>query len=124
MYSSSPKAKRVEFRPPDPTCNPYYAFSAILMAGLDGVQNEIDPGDPLDKNIYDLPPEELALVPRVPGSLGEALEALKNDHEFLMKDNVFTQDIIDTWIEYKSMNEVDAIRLRPHPFEFFMYYDI
>jgi glutamine synthetase len=124
MYSPSPKAKRVEFRPPDPTCNPYYAFSAILMAGVDGIQNKIDPGDPLDRNIYDLPPEEMAKVPLVPGSLEGALKALEADHEFLLKGDVFTQDVVSTWIEYKTENEVDPVRLRPHPYEFFMYYDI
>lgn len=123
MYSPSPKAKRVEFRPPDPSCNPYLTFSAILMAGLDGIQNKIDPGDPLDKNIYDLPPEELAQVPRVPGSLEEALLALEKDHEFLLKGDVFTQDVIDTWISYKREHEVDPVRLRPHPHEFYLYFD-
>jgi len=124
MYSSSPKAKRIEFRTPDPSCNGYIAFSAMLMAVLDGIQNKIDPGDPLDKNIYDLPPEELAEVPSAPGSLGEALDALKEDHEFLLKGDVFTQDVIDKWIEYKIENEVNAVNLRPHPHEFFLYYDI
>jgi glutamine synthetase len=123
MYSPSPKAKRVEFRPPDPSCNPYLTFSAMLMAGLDGIQNKLDPGDPLDKNIYDLPPEELARVPRVPGSLGDSLDALEKDHEYLLKGDVFTQDVIDTWIEYKRENEVDAVRLRPHPHEFHLYFD-
>lgn len=124
MYSPSPKAKRVEFRPPDPSCNPYYAFSAILMAGIDGIQNKIDPGDPLDRNIYDLPPEEMAKVPLVPGSLEGALRALDEDHEFLLKGDVFTADVVKTWIEYKKENEVDPLRLRPHPYEFFIYYDI
>lgn len=123
MYSPSPKAKRIEFRPPDPSCNPYLTFAAILMAGLDGVQNKIDPGDPLDKNIYDLPPEELAAVPSVPGSLSEALDALEKDHQYLLKGDVFTQDVVDTWIEYKRTNEVDPVRLRPHPHEFFLYFD-
>jgi glutamine synthetase len=120
----SPKAKRVEIRYPDPSCNPYLAFSALLMAGLDGIQNKIDPGDPLDKDIYDLPPEELANVPTMPGSLAEALDELEKDHEFLMKGDVFTEDVIKTWIGYKRENEVDALRLRPHPWEFAMYYDI
>lgn len=124
MYSPSPKAKRVEFRPPDPSCNPYLAFSALLMAGLDGVQNKIDPGDPLDKDIYDLPPEELGEIESVPGSLEEALQALASDHDYLLKGNVFTQDVIDKWIEYKRLKEVDPLRLRPHPHEFFLYYDI
>ncbi|MFC2149285.1 type I glutamate--ammonia ligase [Candidatus Auribacterota bacterium] len=124
MYSTSPKAKRVEFRTPDPSCNPYLAFAAMLMAGLDGIQNKIHPGDPLDKNIYDLPAEELASIPTAPGSLEDALTALKNDHEYLLKGDVFTEDVIDTWISYKMDNEVDALRLRPHPYEFFLYYDI
>jgi len=124
MYSPSPKAKRIEARFPDPSCNGYLAFSALLMAGLDGIQNKIDPGAPLDKDIYGLSPEELSDVPTVPNSLQGALEALKNDHEFLLKGNVFTQDVIDTWIEYKMENEVNPINLRPHPLEFSLYYDI
>ncbi len=124
MYSTSPKAKRIEFRTPDPSCNGYLAFSAMLMAVIDGIQNKIDPGDPLDKNIYDLPPEELAEVDSAPGSLDEALEALKADQEFLLKGDVFTQDAIDMWIEYKVENEINPVRLRPHPHEFFLYYDI
>ena len=124
MYSPSPKAKRVEFRCPDPSCNPYLAFSAMLMAVLDGIQNKIDPGEPLDKDIYDLSPEELAEVPQTPGALDESLAALKRDHEFLLRGDVFTKDVVDTWISYKTENEVDALRLRPHPYEFCMYYDI
>jgi glutamine synthetase len=124
MYSTSPKAKRIEFRTPDPSCNGYLAFSAILMAVIDGIQSKIDPGDPLDKNIYDLPPEELAEVDSAPGSLDEALEALKADREFLLKGDVFTQDAIDMWIDYKVENEINPVRLRPHPHEFFLYYDI
>jgi len=124
MYSASEKAKRIEFRPPDPSCNFYYAFSAILMAGLDGIQNKIHPGDPLDKNIYDLPPEEAKKVPQVPGSLDAALDALEQDHAFLLKGDVFTEDVIRAYIDYKRKNEVDAIRLRPHPHEFMLYYDI
>lgn len=124
MYSQSPKAKRFEFRCPDPSCNPYLAFSAILMAVLDGIQNKIDPGDPLDKNIYDLPPEELAKVPTTPGSLKQALEALDRDHDYLLKGSVFTEDVIDTWIAYKMKHEVEAMALRPHPYEFFLYYDM
>ena len=124
MYSTSPKAKRIEFRTPDPSCNGYLAFSAILMAVLDGIQNKIDPGDPLDKNIYNLPPEELAEIPSAPGSLEEALEALKADQEFLMKGDVFTQDAIDMWIDYKTENEINDVKLRPHPHEFYLYYDI
>ncbi len=124
MYSPSPKAKRVEFRCPDPSCNPYLAFSAMLMAVLDGIQNKIDPGEPLDKDIYDLSPEEAAEVPQTPGSLDESLDALQKDHDFLLRGDVFTQDVIDTWIKYKLENEVDALRIRPHPHEFCMYYDI
>jgi glutamine synthetase len=124
MYSASPKAKRVEFRPPDPSCNPYRAFAAMLMAGLDGIANKVDPGEPLDKDIYDLSPEEMKSVPSMPASLDEALECLQNDHEFLLKGDVFTEELIETFIEYKRKNEVDAVRLRPHPYEFQLYYDI
>ncbi len=124
MYSASPKAKRLEFRTPDPSCNGYLAFSALLMAALDGIENKIDPGDPLDKDIYGLPKEELELIPSAPGSLDEALMSLKEDNAFLLKGDVFTQDAIDMWIDYKMENEVDQVRLRPHPHEFFMYYDI
>ena len=124
VYSRSPKAKRIEFRPPDPSCNPYLAFSAMLMAGIDGVKNKIEPPDPVDKDIYDLPPEELAGLPSVPASLEEALAALSGDHDFLLEGGVFTQDVIDTWIEYKIDREVAAIRLRPHPHEFHLYFDI
>jgi glutamine synthetase len=124
MYSPSPKAKRVEFRCPDPSCNPYLSFSALLMAAVDGIQNKIHPGEPLDKNIYDLEPEELAKVPKAPGSLEESLMSLKADHDFLLRGDVFTADVIETWIEYKMKNEVDAMRLRPHPYEFCLYYDI
>jgi len=124
MYSPSPKTKRLEFRCPDPSCNPYLAFSAMLMAVLDGIQNKLDPGDPLDKDIYDLPPEEAKKVPQTPGSLDAALASLEEDHEFLLVGDVFTRDVVETWIEYKRVNEVDAIRLRPHPYEFCMYYDM
>lgn len=124
MYSPSPKAKRLEFRCPDPSCNPYLAFSAMLMAVIDGIQNKIDPGEPLDKDIYDLKPEEMASVPTTPGSLEEALAGLKADHDFLLRGDVFTPDVIDTWIWYKTEREVDALRLRPHPYEFCLYYDI
>jgi glutamine synthetase len=124
LYSKSPKAKRLEFRCPDPSCNPYLAFSAMLMAGLDGIQNRIEPPTPVDKDLYDLPPEELALVPQVPGSLDEALDALEADNAFLMKGGVFTPDLIETHIAYKRENELDAVRLRPHPWEFMLYYDI
>jgi glutamine synthetase len=124
MYSPSPKAKRIEFRCPDPSCNPYLAFSAMLMATIDGIQNKISPGEPLDKDIYDMPPEELADVPKTPGSLDAALDALEADHDYLLRGDVFTADVISTWIAYKRENEVDALRLRPHPYEFCMYYDI
>lgn len=124
MYSSDPKTKRVEFRVPDPSCNPYLAFSAILMAGLDGIMNKIDPGEPLDKNIYDLEPEELEKVPGTPGTLEEALNALKDDHEFLLKGDVMTEDVLNTWIDYKMENEVNQMRMRPHPYEFSLYYDV
>ncbi len=124
MYSTSPKSKRVEYRMPDPSCNPYLAFAALLMAGLDGIQNKIDPGEPLDKDLYDLEPEEAAKVKQVPGSLTEALDALESDHEFLLKGDVFTEDVIRTWILYKRTRELDPVRLRPHPYEFFLYYDV
>lgn len=124
MYSTSPKAKRLEFRTPDPSCNGYLAFSAILMAALDGIANKMDPGEPLDKDIYGLPPEELAKVPSAPGSLEEALQALKDDHAFLLKGGVFTADVIETWIDYKITNEVNDVKLRPHPQEFALYFDI
>jgi glutamine synthetase len=124
MYSASPKAKRVEFRPPDPSCNPYLAFSAMLMAGLDGILNKVDPGEALDKDIYDLSPEEMKNVPSMPASLEEALQALEDDHAFLLKGDVFTEELIETYIEYKRKNEYDAVRLRPHPYEFSLYYDI
>src|SRR4051812_37400462 len=124
MYSASPKSKRVEFRPPDPSCNPYLAFAAMMMAGLDGVENKIDPGQPLDKDIYDLGPEELAKVPSMPGSLEDALVALERDHQFLLKGDVFTEELLRTYIDYKQEKEVNAIRQRPHPYEFALYYDI
>jgi glutamine synthetase len=124
LYSKSPKAKRLEFRCPDPSCNPYLAFSAMLQAGLDGINNRIEPPPPVDKDLYDLPPEELAKVPQVPGSLDEALEALEADQDFLKVGGVFTSDLIDTWIAYKRETEIDAVRLRPHPYEFQLYYDI
>ena len=124
MFSQSPKAKRVEFRPPDPACNPYVTFAALMMAGLDGVQNRIDPGEPLDKDIYDLSPEELKDVPSLPGTLDEALVALENDYEFLLKGDVFSKEMIDRWISYKREKEIQPLRLRPHPMEFGMYYDV
>jgi glutamine synthetase len=121
-YSPSPKAKRVEFRTPDPTATGYLAFSALLLAGLDGIQNRIDPGDPLDKNLYDLTPEELANVPQVPDSLLGSIEALEKDHEFLLKGDVFNKDFIDNWCAMKR-DEYNQLRLRPHPYEFEMYFD-
>jgi glutamine synthetase len=124
LAQKSPKAKRVEFRCPDPSCNPYLAFAAMMLAGLDGVLNKIEPPAPVDKDLYDLPPEELAKVPQVPGSLEEALGALETDRAFLEAGGVFTDDLISTWIDYKKANELDAIRLRPHPYEFALYYDI
>lgn len=124
MYSPSPKAKRIEVRFPDPSCNGYITFAAMLMAGLDGIENKIDPGEPLDKDIYSLGPEELANVPSVPGSLEGALDALEKDHEFLLKGDVFTPDVIETWIDYKRSKEIDELRLRPHPYEFALYFDV
>jgi glutamine synthetase len=122
-YSSSPKSKRVEYRTPDPAANPYLSCAAQLMAGLDGIMNKIHPGEPLDKNLYDLPPEELAKVPHVPDSLRGAVEALEADHEFLLKGDVFTKDFIENFIAMKK-GEYDAVRLRPHPYEFCLYYDV
>ncbi|MXY22313.1 MAG: type I glutamate--ammonia ligase [Dehalococcoidia bacterium] len=122
-YFDTPPSKRIEFRCPDPTANPYFAFSAMLLAGIDGIRNQIDPGDPLDVDLYDLSPEEAANVQQVPGSLEETLDALEDDHEFLLTGDVFTSDLIETWLDYKRTNEVDEIRLRPHPYEFFLYYD-
>jgi glutamine synthetase len=124
MFSTNPKLKRLEFRPPDPSCNPYLAFAAMLMAGIDGIQNRIDPGAPLDKDIYDLSPEELKDVPSLPGSLDASLSALENDHDFLLKGDVFTPQVIDKWISYKREREIQMLRLRPHPLEFSMYYDV
>ena len=124
LVSKSPKAKRLEFRCPDPSANPYLAFAAMLMAGLDGVQNRIEPPDPVDKDLYDLPPEELAAVPQVPGSLDEALAALDADQDYLLAGGVFTPDLIETWITFKRLKEIDEVRLRPHPWEFYLYYDI
>jgi glutamine synthetase len=124
MLQKSPVAKRLEFRTPDPSCNPYLAFPAMLMAGLDGIKNKIEPPEPMDKDLYDLPPAEQASVKQVPGSLEEVLDNLEGDHQWLLEGGVFTQDVIDTWIEYKRSEELDAVRLRPHPYEFHMYYDI
>ena len=121
--SESPKAKRIEYRPPDPAANPYLCYTALLMAGLDGVLNKIDPGEPMDKNLYDLPPEEHAKIPQMPGSLAEALDHLEADHEFLLKGGVFTRDFIEVWVLHKR-KEHDALRQRPHPYEFFLYYDV
>jgi len=124
VYSRSEKAKRLEVRFPDPSCNPYLAFSAMLMAGLDGIQHKIMPPEPLDKDLYDLPPEDLAKVQKTAGSLEEVLDALERDHDYLLKGDVFTPDVIDVWLSYKRTREVDAIRLRPHPWEFALYFDI
>jgi glutamine synthetase len=124
MYSANPKAKRIECRFPDPTCNPYLAFSAMLMAGLDGIENKIDPGEPLDKDIYALSPDELADVPIMPGSLAEALDCLEADHDFLLRGDVFTEDALSGWLEYKREAEVAQVALRPHPHEFELYFDI
>ncbi len=124
MYSPSPKAKRIEVRFPDPSCNMYLAFSAMLMAGLDGIQNKIDPGEAMDKNLYDLEPEEAANIPTLPHSLEDALNNLEADYQFLLKGGVFTEDLVEAWISYKRSNEVDQVRVRPHPHEFSMYFDI
>ncbi|HHV76860.1 MAG TPA: type I glutamate--ammonia ligase [Syntrophothermus lipocalidus] len=124
VYTDNPKSKRIEFRPPDPSCNPYLAFAAMLMAGLDGIENEIDPGDPVDKNIYELDEQEAAKIRTVPGSLEEALNALEEDHDFLLKGNVFTTDLLEVWIKYKREKEVEPIKLRPHPYEFQLYFDL
>ena len=124
VYSENPKAKRLEFRPPDPSCNPYLAFAAMLMAGLDGIKHKINPGQPLDKDSFDLEPEEAARIPSMPGSLDEALNELEKDHKFLTEGGVFAEDFIELWIEYKRKNEADPVRMRPHPYEFHLYYDI
>jgi len=124
VYSPSPKAKRVEFRCPDPSCNPYLAFSAILMAGLDGVANRIEPPAPVDEDLFDMPADELAKIGQVPSSLEEAMDALEADQDYLKAGGVFTDDLIETWVDYKRTREVDAVRLRPHPWEFMLYYDI
>jgi len=124
MISTSPAARRIEFRCPDPSCNPYFAFSAMLMAAIDGIKNRMNPGEALDKNIYELPPRELARIPSTPGSLEQALEELERDHEFLLQGDVFTQDVIDTWIKWKRENEVMPVKLRPHPYEFELYFDL
>jgi len=123
-YSKNPKVRRIEYRCPDSSSNPYLAFAAMLMAGLDGISNKIDPGQPIDKDIYELEPEEKANIKSTPGSLLEVLEALQKDHEFLLKGGVFTPDLIETWTSYKRKTEYDAVSLRPHPYEFYLYYDI
>ena len=123
MYFNTPASKRIEYRCPDPSANPYLAFAAMLMAGLDGIANQIDPGDPLDVDLYDLPPEEAAKLKQVPGSLPEVLDALEADHEFLLKGDVFTPDLIEMWLDYKRTREIDELRLRPHPYEFYLYFD-
>jgi glutamine synthetase len=124
ITGTNPKAKRVEFRVPDPSCNPYIAFAAMLMAGLDGIKNKIEPPEPVDKDLYELAPDEAASIPQVPGSLGEVLDNLEADHDFLTAGGVFTPDLIETWIDYKRTNEIEPIALRPHPHEFELYYDI
>jgi glutamine synthetase len=124
IYSKSPKSKRIEFRCPDAACNPFLAFSALLMAGIDGIKNKIEPPEPVDKDLYELPPEEILEVPQVPGSLDASLDALEGDHDFLLEGGVFTEDVITHWIDYKRVHEVDELRLRPHPWEFYLYYDI
>jgi glutamine synthetase len=124
VYSKSPKGKRVEYRAPDPSCNPYLTFAALLMAGLDGIKNKIEPPKPMDVDLYELEPAERKQVKNTPGSLGETLAALEADHAFLLEGGVFTQDVIDTWLAYKRAKEVDPVALRPHPYEFFLYYDV
>jgi len=124
ITGSNPKAKRIEFRVPDPSSNPYLAFAAMLMAGLDGIKNKTEPAQPIDKDLYELPPDEHATIAQVPGSLPEVLDSLERDHDYLLEGGVFTQDLIETWVDWKRANEVDPIRLRPHPHEFELYYDL
>jgi glutamine synthetase len=124
MYMQGAKSKRLEFRPPDPTSNPYLAFSAMLQAGLDGIRNKIEPPEPIDRDLYELEPEQAETVKQVPASLEAVLDALESDHDFLTEGGVFTDDLIETWLDYKRTNEVDQIRLRPHPWEFMLYYDL
>ena len=124
VYNDNPRAKRVEYRPPDNSCNGYLALAAMLMAGLDGIENQIDPGEPLEKDSYQMTPEEVAQIQTVPSSLDEALDALEQDHDYLLKGEVFTPDVIEMWLNYKRTNEVDPLRLRPHPYEFYLYFDI
>jgi len=123
MYTENPKAKRIEFRPPDPMCNPYLSFSALLMAGIDGIKKKIDPGKAFEGNTYDLHGKDAKKIPTVPGSLEQAIDALEADHKFLTQGDVFTQDVIDVWIDYKR-TEIDAVRLRPHPWEYHLYFDM
>jgi glutamine synthetase len=123
VTGNNAKAKRIEFRVPDPSCNPYLAFSAMLMAGLDGVRNKLEPPEPIDKDLYDLPPDEYAQVTQVPGSLPGVLDALEADHDYLLEGGVFTSDLIETWVSWKRQNEIDPVRLRPTPHEFALYYD-
>ena len=125
MYSKSEGAKRIEFRTPDPTCNPYLSFAACVMAGLDGIANKIDPGKPVDKDLYELPPAEQKEIKQLPGRARRSCSTTsRSDHDLLLKGDVFTPDVIETWIDYKRKNEVDAVRLRPHPWEFALYFDI
>jgi glutamine synthetase len=123
MYSRAEEARRIEFRSPDPTVNPYLAFSALMMAGLDGIQNGIDPGEPVDRNLFEMSDEELAGIGHVPTSLDDAMDALEEDHEFLLKGDVFTEELIQAWIKWKREEEAVQVRLRPHPWEFALYYD-
>jgi glutamine synthetase len=124
MTGTNPKAKRIEFRAPDASGNPYLAFAAMLMAGLDGIKNRIEPHAPVDKDLYELPAEEAKLIPQVPGDLGSVLTALENDHEYLMQGNVFTKDLIETWVDYKREKELKPLAQRPHPYEFELYYGV
>lgn len=124
VSGADPKAKRIEYRLPDPAANPYLAFSAMLMAGVDGIRNKLEPAEPIDKDLYELPPEEHADIEQVPASLDAALDALEADHEYLLEGGVFTEDLVRTWLEYKRVNEIDPLRQRPHPHEFELYYDV
>ena len=123
VYFPDPKAKRVEFRPPDPTCNPYIAFSAMLLAGMDGIENGYDPGEPLDIDLFELSDEEMSKLDQIPGSLEGSLNALAENHDFLLKGGVFTEDVLESWISFKRETEVDGVRLRPHPYEFFLTFN-
>jgi glutamine synthetase len=124
ITGTNPKAKRIEFRVPDPSANPYLAFPAMLMAGLDGIKNKVEPPEPVDKDLYELPPDEAASIPQVPGSLEAVLDTLEADHAYLTEGGVFTEDLVETWLDYKRSNEIDPLRLRPHPYEFELYYDV